>query len=129
MIGSSSASRGVFPKARRSNSSNGLLARTRRLGQAEYFPFHSWYVELIVRTQTATLGISDPSRPRINPEELMPEVLALNLEAYRLIHHIENTVRNFVVLYLRSQQPDDEFLLQPISNPRSARIPMRRGRA
>ncbi len=87
------------------------VGRVTRVGSADYLAFRSWYVELIVRTHPAELRLTDRAVSPRSIDDLIPDVSALHLEAYRLIHDLENTARNFVALYFRAQQPDSASLL------------------
>lgn len=87
------------------------LVRLNRLGKQNYLSFRSWYVELVVRLHAEELGIADAALQRASLDDLMPDVSAINAEAYHLVNHIETTARNFVSLYLHAHQTDGSPIL------------------
>ncbi len=73
--------------------------------------FSSWYAELLVRLHAAYLGMPDAVDQVETLAELIPEVHALNTEAYLLIHELENAMRNFVAIQLRLRQGERSHIL------------------
>jgi len=80
------------------------IARRDRVGGGYYLSFRSWYAELLVRQHLSELDLADERSAVVQLDQLIPAIAALNVEAYRLIHDIENTVRNFVTIQLCLQQ-------------------------
>lgn len=76
-----------------------------------YIGFSSWYVELLVRLHAVDLGIPDADDQDATLAELIPEVHALNIEAYLMIHELENAMRNFVAIQLRLRQGERSHIL------------------
>ncbi len=86
-----------------------------RVGEKNYLSFHSWYAELLVRLHMAKLKIANQKTRKIQLNELMPEVSALNIEAYRLINDIENAARNFAAIQLSLQRVNSDHILKGIN--------------
>ncbi len=87
------------------------IARRSQAGSKNYLSFRCWYVELLIRLHLTELELADGELQKHRLDELIPEITALGLEAYRLIHGIENDVRNFVALYLCQCQPRGASIL------------------
>lgn len=88
------------------------VARVDRVGMSRYLGFRSWYAELLARLHAPELGIADERTGSIRIDELMPETLELNVEAYRLINDIENQARNFVAVHLCMHQTPGQPILR-----------------
>lgn len=76
------------------------IARVKDVEPTSYIAFRSWYVEQVIRNHLGELGISEQAIQRICTAELVPDLISINEEAYRLINDIEVTVRNFVSLHI-----------------------------
>jgi len=100
----------VLPELKNLLLSAGLVYEVKRGGQL-FLGFRSWYVELVVRFHSITLGINDARIGKLQSSELMPEITSLNQEAYEVISDIENQVRNFVVLQLCLIQSTEQHIL------------------
>lgn len=80
--------------------------------EKRYGKIKSWYVELLIRNNASLLGISGEDWMKIEFEEFVPSIKALNIEAYELINNIENIIRNFAVSRLFEQRDDTEHILK-----------------
>jgi len=90
---------------------SGLVGRD-RVGTEDYLSFRSWYIELVFRLHITELDFSGNKYHKIQIEELVPPVTTLNTEAYRVIHDIENTARNFVAIQFSLCQDDNSHILR-----------------
>ncbi|TAH49004.1 MAG: hypothetical protein EYC68_17870 [Chloroflexota bacterium] len=87
------------------------VAKLELLGDTSYITFCSWFVELVVRVRGSEIGLAELGDPIIPARYLMPSTSVLNLEAYHLIHDIENTARNVVTHALYNAAANGDAIL------------------
>jgi hypothetical protein len=83
------------------------IAAIKSVKSQQYLTFKSWYAELIARYHYGQLGISDERLQRLHIADIMPEIRAVNVEAYRVICDIESAARNLVTLVLSQNSMSD----------------------
>lgn len=79
------------------------ILREHNIGNRAYLGFRSWFVEQVISLNQAKFGIEPVSIPA---DEIIPPAAEICIEAYRIIHHIEILVRNFVTCELWQRHLD-----------------------
>jgi len=79
------------------------LIKIQAIDGKQFIQIRSWFVELVLRYHHRILGVTNEHIAKIDIENLMPSLTILNLEAYRLIHEIENLTRNICVAFLSNE--------------------------
>lgn len=88
------------------------MVKQRQVGERRFLGFHSWYMELLLRSHLDTLDLGQNHLGRAQIHELIPTIFAANLEAFEIIHDVENNVRNFVTLWLCMHNPTEAHFLR-----------------
>jgi hypothetical protein len=88
----------------------GIIDYRNVFGQS-FAHIRSWFIELVLVSKANFLGIGGDDWKNIQFEELIPSLLTINLEAYRIISEVENLIRNFVVTRLSEQSDGEDHIL------------------
>lgn len=87
------------------------LIRLEEVNHKRLLTFNSWYVELVARLHIDEIGIQSTRFSKILPSDLMPSISVVNQEAYRIINDVENSMRNFLTIYLSSCSNSEKHIL------------------
>lgn len=87
------------------------IVRRREIGRKRYLQFSSWYMELLFRSHLDAIGMDDTDLTKVQIQEMVPPIAAINREAYEIIHEIENSVRDFAVLWLSMHNTGQTHIL------------------
>jgi hypothetical protein len=88
------------------------ILRYQDIFKQSFVRISSWYMELLLRNNVEVLGVDDDAWKKIEFQEFAPLLCTLNVEAYKIIHHIENLIRNFALTKLFEQNESADHVLQ-----------------
>lgn len=88
------------------------IVKRREVGEQRYLGFSSWYMEMLCRLHSEAIGIVDKALKKVEIQEMSPPIIAANVEAYCIIHDVENNVRDFVTIQLCMHKEGGEHILK-----------------
>lgn len=90
---------------------SGVISPQEIMGKP-YIQISSLYIELLLRKYAGVLGLNTEEWRKVQFDEFVPGLTTFNVEAYRIINHIENLVRNFALARLYEKTDQDVNVLQ-----------------